>query len=86
MSENLINEYRDRIGVLKELLVIDKNADINTLLSLQPKLEKKIFELAMLLDLLTSSKEEEFAENVLYSIVKIDLHPDKRKELNLEYF
>jgi hypothetical protein len=66
MSENLIKEYRERLEKIKGLIAeISDDSELNVFLELQPKLEKKIFELGMLLDLSTSSKEEEYAEGIV---------------------
>ena len=61
MSENLVKEYIARLNKLKEMTNIDEG-DLNIFLELHPKIEKQVWEMAILLDLITSNKEEEFVE------------------------
>ena len=68
MSENLLKEYRERIMLLKDFL--DKNIgdekslDINLFFSLQSKLEKNIWQLSTILDLLEYNSSEELARPI----------------------
>ena len=69
MSENLLKEYRERIVLLKDFL--DKNIgdekslDINLFFSLQSKLEKNIWQLSTILDLLEYNSSEELERPIM---------------------
>jgi len=60
--ENLIKEYIARLNRLSEIVDVEEG-DINAYMEIQSKLEKQIWEMAMLMDLAISSKIDEFEEN-----------------------
>lgn len=72
MSENLIKEYIERANRIREALDLKKDSDVNAILSVQIMLEKKIYELAMLMDLILSSKEEQYEEDIAMNYRNFD--------------
>jgi len=62
-SQNLINEYKERIGKIKKIIDGIYNADdINTILSSHPQIMGKMWDLCWLLDLVETTLKEESAE------------------------
>ena len=58
MPENLIKEYFLRLKGLTDLVNPEKQ-DINSCLDIQPKIERKVFELGMILDLMSSEMTDD---------------------------
>lgn len=62
MSDNLIQEYIARVNKLKDMANIEEG-DFNAFLELHPRIEKHVFEMGMILDLIESQKEETFLDS-----------------------